>query len=62
MADLEFWKGGFQYAIKARVARVLKGFGSVPPGKFYDFLLSEIVSGVSYSQCEIAKSWTTYYY
>ena len=38
VADLEFTKGGFQYAIKARVARLLGGSGGMPPpGKFYDF-------------------------
>ena len=34
-ADLEFWKGGFQYAIWARVGCLLGGgWGYAPPGKF----------------------------
>ena len=33
VADLEFSKGGFQSAIKARVARLLGGSGGMPPRK-----------------------------
>ena len=37
MADLEFEKGGFQYAIKAGSAPARGVWGHAPPGKFYDF-------------------------
>ena len=33
VADLEFWKGGFQYAIKGHVACLLGGSGGMPPPK-----------------------------
>ena len=38
MADLEFGKGGFQYAITARVGRLLGGVGACPPRKIFGFL------------------------
>ena len=37
VADLEFGKGGFQYPIKTRVARLLEGFGGMPPPQFLTF-------------------------
>ena len=62
VADLEFWKGGFRYAIIARVARLLGESGGMDPQKkknLFDVWPSEIVSGVILgSNC---KSWTTYY-
>ena len=60
VADLEFLKGGVQYAIKARVARLLGGSGGMSPQEnfmIFDLLRSFLV----YSWGEIAKSWTTYY-
>ena len=54
MADLEFSKGGFQYAIKARVARLLGGSGGMPPKEkiwISDLLRSFLV----YSMSEIPK-------
>ena len=56
-APVEFWKGGFQYAIKARVGRLLGRLGACPPppppGKFWisDLLRSFLV----YSWGEISK-------
>ena len=38
MADLEFWKGGFQYAIEARAARLLGGSGGMLPQENFGFL------------------------
>ena len=38
VADLEFWKGGFQFAIKARVMPLLEGPGGMPLGKSFRFL------------------------
>ena len=53
---LEFWKGGFQYVIKAHVGHLLRGLGGAPhpPGKFWisDLLRSFLV----YSWGEIAKA------
>ena len=37
VANLEFWKGGFLYAIKACVACLLGGSGGMPPRKILDF-------------------------
>ena len=39
MADLEFWKGGFQYVIKVHVALLGGGLGASPQ-KSFGFLTS----------------------
>ena len=60
VADLDFSKGGFQYAIKARVARLLRGSGGMPPQE--NFMIFDLLRlFLVYSWSEIAKSWTTYY-
>ena len=59
MADLEFWKGGFQYVIKVHVALLGGGggggggLGGKPPEKFWIFDL--LRSFLVYSWSEIAK-------
>ena len=59
MADLEFEKGGFQYAIKAGSVPARGVWGHAPQENFmiFDLLRSFLV----YSWGEIAKSWMTYY-
>ena len=60
VADLKFSKGGFQYAIKPRVARLLGGSGGMPPQE--NFMIFDLLRlFLVYSWSEIAKSWTTYY-
>ena len=46
VADLESWKEGFQYAVKAGVGRLLGESWGMPPRKLLDFWHSEIVSSV----------------
>ena len=37
VVDLEFEKGGFMYAIKVHVTRLLREFGGMPTMKIWDF-------------------------
>ena len=54
MVDLEFGKGGFQYAVTARVGCLLGGVGACPPQE--NFLISDLLrSFLVYSWGEIAK-------
>ena len=55
VVDLEFWKGGFQYAIKVHVARLLGRSGGKPPYP-ENFLISDLLrSFLVYCWGEIAK-------
>ena len=54
VVDLEFGKGGFQYAVTARVGCLLGGCGGMPPQE--NLLISDLLrSFLVYSWGEIAK-------